>query len=627
MKIFSRNMFVLFFVLLLISSSSPGQENIIDQGDLEAFVDGIMRAHMEANHIAGATFSFVKDGEILFAKGYGYANVEKKIPVKGDETMFRPGSISKLLTWTAVMQLFEQGKLDLDADINIYLDNFKIPDTYPEPITMKHLMTHTPGFEEMIDDMAVRNSEDLWTLEKYVSTNIPARILPPGKLTAYSNYGAALAGYIVQKVSGMPFEDYVEKNIFQPLDMKTSTFRQPLPSQLEEKMSEGYTFKKGVFHKEMFELLNGVAPAGALSSCATDMAHFMIAHLQLGRFGEKRILEEETASLMHSLLFTNHPRVSGNAYGFWELRANNLRAISHGGDTIWFHSFLVLIPEKNTGLFVSYNSVGGGGSARADLTFALLDRYYPAEKADAKPIPDDKKRIQSCAGHYRPTRVVRTNWAKLMALMMNLNFKVTEEDHLYGGGAQWVEVEPYIFQKIGGENRLVFEPDEDGNVASLFIDSNPYNAYVRVSWFEAPPFSYALLAVCGLLFLTALRWPLGAVLRKVCKKRKEENPAPRSFRWVAGSMSILYIIFFIGLALSISDEMKLIFGVPTEVKVLLALPLIAALLTLVALFFMATAWIKKHWTRCGRLHYTLVVLASIATLWFLNFWNLLGYKL
>jgi CubicO group peptidase (beta-lactamase class C family) len=187
MKTFGQIVLVLFCALVFIPGLSAGQERIVEKADLEALVDGIMRAHMEANNIAGATFSFVKDGEIFLAKGYGYANVEKKIPVKVDETMFRPSSISKLFTWTAVMQLYEQGKLDLDADVNTYLEEFKIPEAYPEPITLKHLMTHTPGFEEMINDMAVRDSKDLWTLEKYVSTNIPTRIMPPSKLTAYSN--------------------------------------------------------------------------------------------------------------------------------------------------------------------------------------------------------------------------------------------------------------------------------------------------------------------------------------------------------------------------------------------------------------------------------------------------------
>jgi CubicO group peptidase (beta-lactamase class C family) len=525
------------------------------------------------------------------------------------------------------MQLYEQGKLDLDADVNTYLKDFKIPDKFDKPITLKHLMTHTPGFEEMIKDMAVRDAKDLWTLKKYISTNIPARVLPPGKLTAYSNYGTGLAGYIVEVVSGMSFEEYVEKNIFEPLGMTISTFRQPIPPHLKEHMSTGYTFKNGLFNAEMFELLNGMAPAGGLSSCATDMANFMIAHLQYGQFGENRILKEETAKLMQSLLFTNHPKVAGNAYGFWEVFANNLRTIGHGGDTIWFHSLLVLIPEKNDGFYFSYNSVGGGGSPRMDLTYALIDRYYPAEVPEPKPLSDSQERIKQCLGNYRPTRVIHSNWAKLMALMMSSAVKTTDEGNLLIAGRQWVEIEPYVFQELGGRDKVVFKADDSGKITNMMLDSAPYFAFVKVPWYQSPNFSYFLLAVCGILFLTALRWPLSAIFRKLCKCKEEADQAPKSARWVAGVMSVLYLVFVAGLAMSIQDEMSLIFGIPMQVKILLALPLISALLTLFAVIFMVIAWKKKYWSWCARLHYTLIVLASIATLWFLNYWNLLGYKL
>jgi len=352
----------------------------------------------------------------------------------------------------------------------------------------------------------------------------------------------------------------------------------------------------------------------------------MIAHLQYGQFGENRILEEETARLMQSLLFTNHPEVSGNAYGFWELHANNLRTIGHGGDTIWFHSLLVLIPEKNEGFFVSYNSVGGGGSPRIDLTYALLDRYHPAEMSVAKSTSDFKKRTQQCTGNYRPTRVIHTTWAKLMALMMNYSVSTTKEGNLFAANKQWVEVEPYIFQEVGGRDRIVFEADENGDITTMLFDSLPYFAFVKVPWYQSPNFSYFLLALCGILFLTSLRWPLSAIFRKLCKCKTEEIQAPKSARWTAGMMSILYLAFVVGLFVSIQDEMSFMFGIPTQVKILLAFPLVSALLTLFAIIFMVIAWSKKYWTWCGRLHYTLVVLASLATLWFLNYWNLLGYK-
>jgi CubicO group peptidase (beta-lactamase class C family) len=346
----------------------------IESADLETFVDGIMAAELKAGKIAGATFVFVKDGSILLAKGYGYADVKMRKPVVAEETLFRPGSVSKLFVWTAVMQLLEQGKLDLNADVNTYLKKFQIPATFPEPITIAHLMEHTPGFEEVFRDMGARTPKDLIPLEDYLAANIPKRVYPPGKIAAYSNYGTALAGYIVEVVSGMPFEAYVEDHIFRPLGMTMSTFREPLPSHLERFMSVGYSAEKGILKAEDFELINGLYPAGSLSSTAADMAKFMIAHLQNGRFGEVRILQEETARLMHAQLFSHDPRLDGNAHGFWEKRLNGVRMIEHGGDTIYFHSQLVLFPEHNLGMFVSLNTASIESDLRGHLLQSLLDR-------------------------------------------------------------------------------------------------------------------------------------------------------------------------------------------------------------------------------------------------------------
>ena len=128
--------------------STPEAVGPTDPVELEAFIDGMMAAHMPSRDIPAATIAVVKDGELFFAKGYGFADRENRTPVEADTTLFRIASISKLFTWTAVMQLAERGQLDLDADVNTYLKSFQIPATYPEPITMKHLLSHTPGFEE-----------------------------------------------------------------------------------------------------------------------------------------------------------------------------------------------------------------------------------------------------------------------------------------------------------------------------------------------------------------------------------------------------------------------------------------------------------------------------------------------
>ncbi len=603
-----------------------------DPAGLEVFVDGIMAVHMKDNHIAGATLSVVKDGEIFLAKGYGYADIEKRKPVDPDKTMFRPGSVSKLITWTAVMQLVEQGKIDLDADINTYLDTFKIPETFPEPITMKHLMTHTPGFEEKATGMAARTADDLMPIGKFLQKYMPARVRPPGVITSYSNYGTALAGYIVEVVSGLPFETYVKDNIFNPLRMTHSTFVQPLPADLAEHMSVGYKFEDGLFKADKFELIQGMTPAGSMSASGTDMARFMIAHLQKGRFEETRILEENTANLMHSQLFTHDPHIVGNAHGFWEMNYNKVYALEHGGDTLLFHSFLVLLMEHNTGFFVSYNSIGGGGPARTQLMESILDRYYPIEvKANLEPPSDFKKRAKKFTGVYVIARKNNSTYEKIANLFMTYKVSATKEGTLLipvSGSSvrQFVEIEPLVFQEINGQSRAVFREDDEGHITHLFIGRLPYFAAIKLSWYETPMVHYTILGIILLLFLSVLRWPLSAISRRVCGQRKEKDKAPRTPRLVAGITVAICSIFLIGLLIVFKDPFEIMFGVPGALKVLLVLPFIAGLMAVVMLFHIFVSWVKGYWTACARIHFILVLLAVVGFLWFLYYWNLLGFK-
>src|SRR6266487_506204 len=286
--------------------------------DVEAFLAGVMPLQLAREDIAGAVIMIVKDGKVLFKQGYGYADVEKKVAVSPDETLFRPGSVSKLFTWTAVMQQVEQGKLNLDRDINDYLD-FKIPEAYGKPITLRNLMTHTPGFEELAEEVVVPGANDLKPLGDYLKHRIPARIFPPGVTPAYSNYGATLAGRILERVSGQPFNDYLDEHIFKPLGMSHSTCREPLPGNLSSLMSNGY--KVASQPAEPFEFIE-VLPAGSCSSTASDMAKFMIAHLQDGRFDGAQILRPETVQLMHSRQFGYHDDMNGMAGEFYEETRN-----------------------------------------------------------------------------------------------------------------------------------------------------------------------------------------------------------------------------------------------------------------------------------------------------------------
>src|SRR6202789_36141 len=363
------------------SGSAPGDPVTLTAADLDSWLGRFMPCAAIRREVSGAVVVVVKDNQILFAKGYGYADRAAHRSVDPETTLFRVASISKLFTWTAVMQQVELHKLNLDADINTYLD-FRIPDTWPVPITLRNLMTHTAGFEEVSKNTYAANAGSMPALGTLLKAWVPERLYPPGKIVAYSNYGAALAGYIVERVSHERFEDYVAKHILAPLGMRHATFVQPVPLSLAQDLSDGYL--SGSFVPSPFEFVE-LRPAGGLSASGLDMARFMMAHLGNGEFRGRRILDSETAILMHAETFQPDPAMPGMALGFWHLDRNGHVVVAHTGDTVVFHSGLYLILDAHTGLFVSGNTGGDGEYLPRDIFQAFMDRYFPAPPAPQLP--------------------------------------------------------------------------------------------------------------------------------------------------------------------------------------------------------------------------------------------------
>ena len=501
---------------------------------------------LERDDIAGATIAIVKDGKLLFAKGYGYADYEKKKPVSADETLFRPGSVSKLFTWTAVMQLVEQGKLDLDRDVNAYLD-FKIPDAFGQPITLKNLLAHTPGFEEQVKDLFTIGSESP-NLGTYLKTHIPARIYPPGTVPAYSNYGASLAGYIVERVSGRPFNDYVEENIFKPLGMDHSTFRQPLPTTLAPSMSNGYQLASD--EPKPFEVVVPF-PAGSLSSTSADMARFMIAHLQNGQLGDARILRPDTAQLMHSRLFALDQAANAMAYGFYEESKNGHRIIGHGGDTLYFHSDLHLIPDAGVGFFVSHNSLGGGKELpRTALWTMFLDRYFTYTAPATPTVPSAKEDANAVSGSYVLSRRSENSFLTVATLIEQLNVSPVEDgiievDQLTGPNGKpkrWRAVSSMTFLETNGTDKLIFKPDQAGRMQMIL----PYPFFIgqRVGLFEHTKILLLVLGISLLLMLlTIVLWPIAWCVRRHYGHKLELTPTERRLRLAVRIVFVLVLFF------------------------------------------------------------------------------------
>src|SRR5437016_2721026 len=488
-------------------AAQPTVSHEMTPQDISAFLDGIMPQQLATDDIAGAVISIVKDGKVIFAKGYGYSDVEKKTPVSADNTLFRPGSISKLFTWTAVMQLVEQGKLDLDRDVNDYLE-YKIPATYPKPITLRNVMTHTPGFEETFQELFVADAKDLKPLGDYVKQHLPARVFPPGTTPAYSNYATAMAGYIVQRVSGQAYDDYIDEHILKPLGMTHSTFRQPLPDSLKPLVSRGYDVASEPV--KPFEYVEA-APAGSSSVTAADISRFMIAHLQEGEFQGVRILRTETARLMHSRQFENLPGMNAMALGFYEETRNGHRIIGHGGDTQYFHSDLHLIPDANLGFFISYNSAGKGEiGAREAVWHKFLDRYFPYKAPAGSQVSTAAQDAQSLAGHYIVSRRSETTILKVLGVADQSKLSVNDDGTISVGDFKDLNGEPKKFREIGalmvgdvnGQDRIGFKRASSGN--PIAVIDYPFMVFQKAHWYENSAFHLPLIIGSLVILLLAV---------------------------------------------------------------------------------------------------------------------------
>jgi CubicO group peptidase (beta-lactamase class C family) len=652
-----RTLFTLVMLLAIVGSAVAHANNVApvkhapaapsqqpgptDPAELEAFLDDLFGKEMAEYHIAGAAVAVVKDGKLFFAKGYGYADLEEGVPVDPAQTIFRIGSVGKVFTWTAVMQLVEQGKLDLDADINTYLD-FRIPDTYPQPITLKHLMTHTSGFEDRWFGSAVADATDLVPAGKWLASHMWKRVHPPG-YAGYSNFNAMLAGYIVARVAGQPYDEYIQEHIFDPLGMVHSTARSVIPPNLRASASLGYTYADGAFQPfPDYTAQPALLPSGGQRLSVTDMARFMIARLENGRYSdadipEGRILEESTARQMLSTLYTPDPRLRGTAYGFFDFSDNGQQTLGHTGYSPPMHSLLLLLPGQKLGVFVNYNSDGGGEPTGQHAGFqrAFFDHYYPVSAGTPLQSPAD---FAARAGRFVGSYNAYSSYTTLVKIAGLFGSGYTVKISNPGDGTllfsleglerRFFEVAPLYFRQVDGPFAIVFREDNRGHITGMSTDLMPQYAVAKLGWYETQSFNMRLLLGCILIFLSMI--PVGLIRLIRDRLSRDRKPAPRGARvayWTLVGICVLNLLFLVGTALMMPVVMQnILLAPPLIMKILLGLGVLSSLLTAGALIYTVLAWKEGYWGTAFRAYYTLVTVAAVAFVWFLNYWNWLGWQ-
>ena len=616
---------LLSFALLLIIVSIGSQfalaaNDISDIHKMEAFFDGFFTAQLESTNyqFPGVVVVVTQDDEIVLARGYGYADKESKTPIKPDQTLFRPGSITKLFTWTGIMQLVEEGKLNLDTDINEYLEEIQIETNYEQPITLRHLMTHTAGFEARESELFVKSAEAMRPLKDYLKDNKPEQVYPPGEVPAYSNYGTALAGYIISKVSGQSYANYIEENVFDILAMDDSTMEQPLPEEMRDSMASGYGPGE---RKVDFELVQG-SPAGAMSSTAIDMGTFMIAHLNQGKFW-RRILDSGTTSKMHSQHFTVEPKWPGWTYGFIEMEMNNRHLIWHAGDTQAFHSSLVLDPEANLGIYLSYNGAGGG-RARQKFLEAFYDRYFPTEDKKLGKV-NNGSNLKKLEGVYYPTRSGHSTFEKALTFVNPLKIKRGEESGeiitvqglpIKSKTKTWIEVGPSLFREKDGKKLMTIE--EKRGKRYIYYKNNPISGFISQPWYGDPHLHFWVIVIILLFSILTIVYGVKRLFKnafnKVGRYKKTRNHA---LIWGI-ILSIIVPIYFV-LFLTVMGQFPTISSLLTPV---LIYPLLILIVSLGLLKNISTSFNNSAISLGGVLYYFLFSISGILLTLILYYWNL-----
>ncbi len=595
-----------------------------DPREIEAFFDGSVPALLEAYHVPGLVLSVVRDGKVLFAKGWGLADVATGRPMDPERTIVRVASISKLVTATAAMQLVAQGKLDLDADVNRYLDGFRIEEAFGAPVTLHQLLTHTAGFDDRFLHSGRTLGSPLPPLGDYLARRMPPRVMPPGRVVSYSNHGIALVGHLVERASGLSFGDYVEQNVFDPLGMTRSRFFLRVP--LDPDVAVPYFWKEGRQLPLGYDHTL-LGPAAELNTTALDMAKFMLAHLQQG---DARLLDPAHERLMQERHFAVHPKVAGWAYGFEQSWLNGRRAVGHGGDWRGFESTLLLFPELGWGVFASANGMFDAFAFYRAFGRALADHYLPAPPVPRlTPPPDFASRAGRYTGSYVLNRRIRGDFMKLGQLIQHAQVEANPEGGLTLStpganlAVRLVEVEPDLFRYEDEESHAHFFVEPDTGTEHLVLSN--FLTLDRVPWWQGPRLHAAAgLAAAALLAGTLFGWGLGAAARRLAGAAP--SPSSRAARLLGSATALLFLVGLGVIAGALRPERlpDLLIAVPPLLRAGFAALTLGSLLALALPVFVWRGFQPGVRAPLARLHYAALTAAALLLGAQTLYWKIFG---
>ena len=576
---------------------------------VQEFVDTRVPELLEDHGAPGIAVTVVADGTQVASAAHGVADLAQSTPLDEATHSFPTASIAKSFTATAVLQLVERGDIDLDEDITTYLpDDVRVADTHPgEPVTMHHLLTHTAGFAETL---AWDNPDDpgSWrNAHEFLRETTADRIFPPGEFAAYSNYGMGLAGLIVEEVGGQPFEEYVHEHVLTPLGMDGTEFGQLDELAKTHDLVTLHLPDGSVAENDRIPL---TASGGAITT-TDDMARFMLALLNGGELDGERVLDPESVEMMLDRQYEYHPEGTALGYGTYEWRTGPPRGVGHGGDLNGLHTGYMMLPEIDTGMFVTVNGSDPepGESIINDLRFAVLhafaDTFAPADPSHGE--LDTGADLSAYTGTYITTRRPTGGVEQLIPLFDNLTVRDAGDGSLRVSGAvvpeeRWLPAGEGVFVTEDGTDELLFVGEGD-RAAGVYLGLNPTSGYDRTTFLTNPTVLLVLVGVALLVLVSGM------------VRVRRPRGGPEIVALVSGSLTGLACLVGVGLvvyALIDLDRMRdWIFNDSPA----LILPLTLALpLAVVSLGSAVTMWVNRWWGPVRRVHYTLLPLSAFVVI-------------
>ena len=617
----------LLLVSPVLAPAWDGTATTLDAARIEREVDPIFADAMAKGEIPGAVFLLVQGHDVILRKAYGYADPARKVPMDADRTAIHVCSVSKIFTAAAVMQLVEKGRLDLDADVNRYLKTFQVRNPFATPLTLRHLLTHRGGLDDVLLGKLAPTPNELEPLGEHLARHMPPVIDPPGTVSRYSNYGVALAGYLVEVASGIPFETYVDRNVFAPLGMRATSFAQPSP--LAADLAVGHGSRSGNANPQRPFLIND-APAGSVTTRIDDMARFMIAFLNEGKLGDRVLLEPGSVAAMMSPQHQADPRLPFS-HGFgWQIDSKaGRRFVGHDGGGGGHVTRLVLVPELEAGFLVYFNR--WPVQCIYPLTEKLFEHFalpgYSKAWTPRMPGQPDRR----LEGRYRSSWYVHDSLFKFLVLLGAADEKsvaVQQDGSLTIGDDLYYPVEPLLYRQKDSDKRVAFRV---GPASAVTLYEDPTGELHKLRWWETSAFSFRLLAACVAVLVSAVLLWGGAALVRAARRRPSPSPAAARRARLFTVLIVASLLIPVAVALvqgqPENPEDILIRIQPVWNAILLVLPQLVAILSLLSVVAAVRSWRNGWWGLLARLHYSVVALASTSLVWLLHSWNILGYRL